>query len=281
MTRETAVARLTLLGARAVERLIAAAVSGGAERAGGAWRALEADRRRAGARTGARRPGIRGRGICGRRRRGRHRPPPPARRPRRGRRRSTGDGAAGSDARPDRQARRAARPARSRAGDDCPDSELALRRPEPDRWYRSGVEPSGRAARFEDAAAVVMRAADGQLPEDPATLRHALNLSSASAPPPQLLKVIDRVREREGSQTASVRDQWRLARAAAHLALAHRGSGQALYDLRESLDPRPARVHGAYRLDHRRDFRSRRCVLLRYFRDPPWCTRTSNKGEVT
>jgi hypothetical protein len=33
-----------------------------------------------------------------------------------------------------------------------------------------------------------------------------------------------------------VRDQWRLTRAAAHVALAHRGSRLALYDLRESVE---------------------------------------------
>jgi hypothetical protein len=43
VTRETAVARLTLLGARAVERLIAAAGAGAhADSQAGAWRALEA-----------------------------------------------------------------------------------------------------------------------------------------------------------------------------------------------------------------------------------------------
>ena len=51
-----------------------------------------------------------------------------------------------------------------------------------------------------------------------------------------LQKVVDRVREREGSEPAAARDQWRLTRAAAHVALAHRGSRLALYDLRESLE---------------------------------------------
>jgi hypothetical protein len=53
---------------------------------------------------------------------------------------------------------------------------------------------------------------------------------------PALVKVVERVREREGSEPAAVRDRWRLARAAAHVALAHRGSRLALYDLRESLE---------------------------------------------
>ena len=44
------------------------------------------------------------------------------------------------------------------------------------------------------------------------------------------------MREREGAEPAAARDQWRLARAAAHVALGHRGSRLALYDLRESLE---------------------------------------------
>ena len=44
------------------------------------------------------------------------------------------------------------------------------------------------------------------------------------------------MREREGSEPAAARDAWRLTRAAAHIALANRGSRIALYDLRESLE---------------------------------------------
>jgi hypothetical protein len=88
----------------------------------------------------------------------------------------------------------------------------------------------------EDPAAVVTNAADGALPDDPATLRRALKLSERTVPLPALVKVVDRVREREGSEAASVREQWRLTRAAAHVALARRGSRLALYDLRESLE---------------------------------------------
>src|SRR5438093_342148 len=51
----------------------------------------------------------------------------------------------------------------------------------------------------------------------------------------QLVRIVDRVREREGAEPAGTRDQWRNVRAAAHVALAKRGSRLALYDLRESL----------------------------------------------
>jgi hypothetical protein len=82
----------------------------------------------------------------------------------------------------------------------------------------------------------VAQAVESGLPDDPAALRHALNLAGASLPLPVLLRVVERVREREGSEAAAVRDQWRLTRAAAHIALANRGSRLALYDLRESLE---------------------------------------------
>ena len=96
---------------------------------------------------------------------------------------------------------------------------------------------SGAAPRApEDPTAEIARAAAGTLPDDPTALRHAVRLAGATAPVATLQKVIDRVREREGSETPATRDQWRLTRAAAHLALAHRGSRIALYDLRESLE---------------------------------------------
>ena len=45
---------------------------------------------------------------------------------------------------------------------------------------------------------------------------------------PLMLKIVERVREREGSEPARVREQWRMARAAAHVALASRESAGGL-----------------------------------------------------
>ena len=100
----------------------------------------------------------------------------------------------------------------------------------------AGLEWPGTQRGADDPAALVAQRGETGLPDDPAVLRHALNLSGASVPLPVLLKVVERVREREGSEPAAVRDQWRLTRAAAHVALANRGSRLALYDLRESLE---------------------------------------------
>ena len=87
-----------------------------------------------------------------------------------------------------------------------------------------------------DYASIVAAAGDGRLPEDPADLRAALNHQSGVVALPVLLRIVQRVREREGAEPPERRGDWRVARAAAHVALADRGSRLALYDLRESLE---------------------------------------------
>jgi hypothetical protein len=87
-----------------------------------------------------------------------------------------------------------------------------------------------------DPAVLLTRAADGALPDDPVALRHALGRAGAGLSLVRLLRIVERVREREGAEAARGRDEWRLARAAGHVALAARGSRLALYDLRESLE---------------------------------------------
>lgn len=88
-----------------------------------------------------------------------------------------------------------------------------------------------------DPADALARAADEALPDEPDTLRRAIAEAGGCAPLPQLLKILERVREREGSATPGRRgDDWAMARAAAHVALAERGSRLAVYDLRESFE---------------------------------------------
>ena len=237
VTRETAVARLTLLGARAVERLIAAAAAGAhADSQAGAWRALEAigDARAlepalaalaapqmepavAAAAAGVARVHLRG--------------------PR---------GAEAVDRLAtvllDRARHVTPRLAALRALRELDPATiapmLASLAGDPNATIRTEAGLDGRDAprRAGDPDALVAQAVESGLPEDPAALRHALNLSGAFLPLPVLLRVVERVREREGSEPAAVRDQWRLTRAAAHVALANRGSRLALYDLRESLE---------------------------------------------
>jgi HEAT repeat protein len=87
--------------------------------------------------------------------------------------------------------------------------------------------------------ATVTRAAEHGLPEEPGgaiALRRALGEAAEAVPLPVLLRVVERIREREAAEPAARRDEWTMARAAAHVALASRGSRLALYDLRESLE---------------------------------------------
>jgi hypothetical protein len=87
-------------------------------------------------------------------------------------------------------------------------------------------------------------ALDGRLPADPAQLREATAARAIAAPPGSLRKLIEAVRTAEAQAASPRRMQWRALRGALHQALALRGSRIAAYDLRESLestrDPLPA-----------------------------------------
>jgi hypothetical protein len=237
VARETAVARLTLLGARAVERLIAVTTSaGGADARAAAWHALEGigdARALEPALAALAAPDVEpavGAAAAG-----------VARAHLRGAR-----GAAAVDRLAevllDRARAETLRLAALRALRELDPASiapiLASLATDPNRTIRTEAGLSGRAAPVasHDLTAEIARAASGTLPDDPAALRHALNLAGAAVPLGALQKVVDRVREREGSEPAAARDQWRLTRAAAHVCLAHRGSRLALYDLRESLE---------------------------------------------
>lgn len=87
-----------------------------------------------------------------------------------------------------------------------------------------------------DPVDMVIRAAERGLPQDPVELGEALSRAGASVALPLLLRLIERVRDREASEPASRRAEWTRVRGRVHLALAARGSRIALYDLRESLE---------------------------------------------
>ena len=101
---------------------------------------------------------------------------------------------------------------------------------------RAPRAPQSAGADQGDASAFVVRAAEQALPDDPAPLRAAVHRAGARVALPVLLGIVERVREREGGEPPARRAEWRLVRAAAHQALADRGSRLALYDLRESLE---------------------------------------------
>lgn len=77
-------------------------------------------------------------------------------------------------------------------------------------------------------------ALDGRLPEQVAVLREAVQSRAATAPLTSLQKLVDTLRARERVDAAQAGD-WGALRGSVHHALALRGSRVALYDLKESL----------------------------------------------
>jgi len=85
--------------------------------------------------------------------------------------------------------------------------------------------------------AVWADALEGRLPDDPAPLRDLVQARGGSAALGVLQKLIDVVRAREQSaKPAARRAAWQALRGSLHQALALRGSRIALYDLRETLE---------------------------------------------
>lgn len=78
-------------------------------------------------------------------------------------------------------------------------------------------------------------ALEGRLPDEAGALRGMISAKAAGAPLNGLRTLVDAVRERE-SRARSGAAGWRAVRGSLHQALALRGSRVALYDLRESLE---------------------------------------------
>jgi hypothetical protein len=95
----------------------------------------------------------------------------------------------------------------------------------------------GGSAPGDDAAEAVWQdAIAGRLPDDPAPLRSAVRTRAGSAALGSLQKLVDAARKRETETAGEARKkEWRALRGALHQALALRGSTVALYDLRETV----------------------------------------------
>lgn len=78
-------------------------------------------------------------------------------------------------------------------------------------------------------------ALDGHLPDDARVLREAVNVYGTRAALSALQKLVDRIRAREDALDEARRGEWRALRGSVHQILALRGSRVALYDLRETL----------------------------------------------
>lgn len=102
------------------------------------------------------------------------------------------------------------------------------------------AQPPLTARERLDAAAV------GRLPDTASSLSRAIDDAAADAPLVHLQTMVDRVRERERSATAAQAAEWRRARGLLHLALAGRRSRLALYDLRETIQAADAPLPGEY-----------------------------------
>ncbi|MFL6281381.1 MAG: hypothetical protein ACJ731_14795 [Vicinamibacterales bacterium] len=107
---------------------------------------------------------------------------------------------------------------------------------------QSDPDPHLKARALDSSNSIAMAEAiwedalDGKLPDTPAILRDAADTRASAAALSALQKMIDAVRAREGMVTGGRRAEWQTVRGALHQALALRGSHVAVYDLRESLE---------------------------------------------
>jgi hypothetical protein len=136
----------------------------------------------------------------------------------------------------DRQADRRTRIAAFEALDDMPEAVreqvAAALTDDPDL----SVKVSAGQSEAASADAVWQDAIDGRLPDEAAGLRDSIRARAASTALSALQKLVDAVRAREAAQPDSPRaPEWVAVRGTLHQALALRGSTVALYDLRETI----------------------------------------------
>jgi hypothetical protein len=108
-----------------------------------------------------------------------------------------------------------------------------------DPQVRAHAAPQPRRAAGDTSSpedSLWREAIDGRLPASPAPLKQALTARRAQARLTELQHLVDHLRLREQREPdARTREEWRAVRGAVHLALAERNSRLALYDLRDSL----------------------------------------------
>jgi len=111
--------------------------------------------------------------------------------------------------------------------------KLAL---DPDPEIRARVSASAQRGAAAEAVDVWADALDGRLPSSADALRRAVTERRSTARLTDLQRLVDRIRTHERKEVDPARrEQWRVVRGAIHQALAARNSRLALYDLRDSL----------------------------------------------
>jgi hypothetical protein len=98
------------------------------------------------------------------------------------------------------------------------------------------VQAAARSTSVRKPEEDIVDAAERELPGQPQTLANALAHGAAAVTLPTLLRLIERVREREGTAPPEERQAWAMVRGRVHVELTNRGSRIALYDLRESIE---------------------------------------------
>jgi HEAT repeat protein len=91
---------------------------------------------------------------------------------------------------------------------------------------------AARTSSVERLAAI----AEQGLPDDPDLLSRLLTTEGAAVSPSHLHRIVERVREKEEAEAPARRAWWTRARGSAHVALAKRASLLGIYDLREALE---------------------------------------------
>lgn len=95
---------------------------------------------------------------------------------------------------------------------------------------------SRAGAAVDDPVADLEEAADGWLPRDPGAVLQLVSRAAAEAPLSTLHRIVERVRSKETEAKKGKKREWLSVRGQAHLALAKRNSRVALYDLREAVE---------------------------------------------
>jgi hypothetical protein len=101
--------------------------------------------------------------------------------------------------------------------------------PDPEVSARADAQPRETESAWRDAT-------EGRLPASPTALKKTLISKRTTARLTELQHLVDHLRAHEQRETEAIRrEEWRAVRGAVHQALAARNSRLALYDLRDSL----------------------------------------------